>query len=431
MRPQIKSVCFLTIAIFFLHGTPKRLAAQYPLPGPERVYAIKAGKLVDPEKGTTEKNQTILVRGKKIEAIGGDLPIPADAKIIDLSKSTVLPGLFDAHTHLCMTLKKDRDGKSYYITTLLDSTPARAIEGVANAREMLAAGFTTIRDVGNAGNYADTALREAIERGLVPGPTMLNAGRIIAPYGGQFRLQPEKQNLATPEYAFADTRDEMLKAIRENIHYGATLIKIVVDDQKYIYSVDDIHFMVEQAHLAGLKLAAHCWTRAGAHNAAEAGVDSIEHGFQMTDDDLLLAKKNNVTLVGTEFTEKLAGAEQHKIWVDRLRRAQKVGVNMAFGTDVIEAVGGETRGTLSISFIDSWVDAGVPAGDILRAMTVNGARLLGVDKERGFLKAGLAADIIATAENPEENIQTLKKVFFVMKDGTIIKQDPLSVSCIK
>jgi imidazolonepropionase-like amidohydrolase len=330
-----------------------------------------------------------------------------------------------------MTVLPDRDHGNYYFTTLLDTTAFRAVQGVSNGQAMLESGFTSVRDIGNAGNYGDTALRLGIENGWVKGPTVVNSGIIIAPYGGQFHLQPEKKDLATPEYLFADSRDEMRKAIRQNIHYGAEFIKIVVDDQRYIYSTDDIRFMVAEAHAAGVKLAAHCWTHPGAHNAAEAGVDSIEHGFQMTDEDLLLAKKNNVTLVGTEFTEKLAGAEQHKIWVDRLRRAQKVGVNMAFGTDVIEAVGGETRGTLSMSFIDSWVDAGVPAGDILRAMTVNGARLLGVDKERGFLKAGLAADIIATAENPEENIQTLKKVSFVMKDGTIIKQDPLSVSCIK
>src|SRR5258708_11834206 len=135
---------------------------------------------------------------------------------------------------------------------MLEPRPYRAIEGVANARDMLEGVFPTMRDVGNWGNYADTALREAIERGLVPGPTMLNAGRIIAPYGGQFHLQPEKKDLAMPEYAFAETRDEMLKAIRENIHYGATLIKIVVDDQKYIYSVDDIRFMLEEAHRPGL-----------------------------------------------------------------------------------------------------------------------------------------------------------------------------------
>jgi imidazolonepropionase-like amidohydrolase len=427
MRPHIKVLCFLTISIFSLSRAVVRLSAQYPQPGPERVYAIKAGKLVDPEKGTMETNQIILVRGKKIEAVGANIPIPADAKVIDLSKSTVLPGLFDAHTHLCMTLKKKRDGQSYYITTLLDPTPYRAIEGVANARDMLAAGFTTVRDVGNNGNYADTALREAIERGVVPGPTMINAGRIIAPYGGQFQLQPEKRDLATPEYWFADTHDEMIKAIRENIHYGATVIKIVVDDQKYIYSADDIRFMVAEAHRDGLKLAAHCWTRAGAHNAAEAGVDSIEHGQMMTNEDLQLAKKNHVVLVGTDFTESatrdngLTG--MHAVFVDRLKRAYQIGVTMAYGTDTYVYVPGETRGTLAVELVNSWAEAGVPAKDTLRAMTINAARLLGVDGERGAIRPGLAADIIATPENPLDDIQAVRKVFFVMKDGNIFKNE--------
>jgi len=323
---------------------------------------------------------------------------------------------------LCMTVIPKRDAGNYFYTTLVDTTGYRAIEGVANGQAMLASGFTTVRDIGNAGNYADTDLRHAIEDGWVKGPTVVNSGIIIAPYGGQFHLQPEKKDLGTPEYLFADTRDEMVKAIRQNIHFGAKFIKIVVDDQKYIYSVDDIRFMVAEAHAAGVKLAAHCWTHAGAHNAAEAGVDSIEHGFKMTDEDLELAKKNHVTLVGTEFTEKLTSAADHKIWVDRLKRAHKIGVNMAFGTDVDVALPGETRGTLAIGYIDSWVDAGVPADDIVRAMTVNAARLLSVDDTRGFLKPGYAADIIAAPENPEENIQTLKKVTFVMKDGYVYKQ---------
>src|SRR5580658_6410998 len=427
MRRKIKSACLLIVsASFFLTAAPK-LAAQYPVPGPDRVYAIKAGKLVDPEKGTTETNQIILVRGATIEAVGPNVAIPTDAKVIDLSKSTVLPGLFDAHTHLCMTIMKERDGNNYFFTTLLDSTPYRAIEGVANARDMLAAGFTTVRDVGNSGNYADTALREAIERGIVPGPTMINAGRIIAPYGGQFHLQPEKRDLATPEYAFADTRDEMIKAIRENIHYGATVIKIVVDDQKYIYSADDIRFMVEEAHRDGLKLAAHCWTRAGAHNAAEAGVDSIEHGEMMINEDLQLAKKNHVVLVGTDFTESAAQEngfpELHSVFVDRLKRAYQIGVTMAFGTDVIVAVPGETRGTLAAEYVDSWVEAGVPAKDTLQAMTINAARLLGIDHDRGEIKPGLAADIIATPENPLDDIQAVRKVSFVMKDGSVFKNE--------
>jgi imidazolonepropionase-like amidohydrolase len=427
MRARVVLLCFLALSIALLTAATPRTAAQNAMPAPSKVFAIKAGKLVDPEKGTTAENQIILVRGRKIEAVGTNVQIPADAQVIDLSKSTVLPGLFDAHTHLCITVKKDRDAGNYYITTLLDPTPYRAIEGVANAREMLAAGFTTIRDVGNAGNYADTALREAIGRGLVPGPTMVNAGRIIAPYGGQFHLQPEKRDLATPEYAFADTHDEMLKAIRENIHYGATVIKIVVDDQKYIYTVDDIRFMVEEAHRAGFKIAAHCWTHAGAHNAAEAGVDSIEHGQMMTNDDLQLAKKNHVVLVGTDFSVIAARAsgfpELHAVFVDRLKRAHQIGVTMAYGTDVIFTLPGETRGTLAAEYVNSWVEAGVPAKDTLQAMTLNAARLLGVDGERGAIKPGLAADIIAMPENPLENIQAVRKVSFVMKDGNVFKSE--------
>jgi len=413
IRPLLLTALAISISVF---------PARAQLNSNSGIVAIKAGKLLDPESGKTAANQVILVEGNRIKEIGGNVSVPAEAKIIDLSKATVLPGLFDAHTHLCMTVISGRDHGNYYFTTLLDTTGYRAIEGVANGMAMLQSGFTTVRDIGNAGNYADTDLRHAIEAGWVQGPTIVNAGIIIAPYGGQFHLQPEKKDLATPEYLFADTRDEMRKAIRQNIHFGSKVIKIVVDDQDYIYSAEDIRFMIGEAHAAGVKLAAHCWTHAGAHNAAEAGVDSIEHGFRMTDEDLQLAKKNNVTLVGTEFTEKLTGAEQHRIWVDRLKRAHKIGVNMAFGTDVIDALPGETRGTLAVDYIQSWIEAGVPAADTLRAMTVNAARLLGVDKERGFLKPGMAADIIATPENPAENIQTLKKVSFVMKDGAIIKQ---------
>src|SRR5882724_4175244 len=173
------------------------------------IVAIKAGKLLDPETGKTTANQIILVEGNRIKEVGVNVSIPAEAKIIDLSKATVLPGLFDAHTHLCMTVIPGRDQGNYYFTTLLDTTGYRAIEGVANGMAMLQSGFTTVRDIGNAGNYADTDLRRAIEAGWVQGPTVVNAGIIIAPYGGQFHLQPEKKDLATPEYLFADTRDEI------------------------------------------------------------------------------------------------------------------------------------------------------------------------------------------------------------------------------
>lgn len=386
-----------------------------------QVTAIKAGKVVDTEDGTVLSNQTILVEKGKITSIGTNATIPANATIIDLSGSIVLPGLFDMHTHLCMDVQAGRDAGRYYYTTLNDPDSFRAVQGVVNARTMLESGFTSARDVGNEGNYACVSVRRAIQRGMIPGPTFFTAGRIIAPYGGQFHLQQDKQNLAEPEYFFADTRDEMVKAIRQNAHYGATVIKIVVDDQRYIYSADDIKFMVDEAAKAGLKLAAHCWTREGAHNAALAGVASIEHGFEMTDEDLALAKKNGVVLVGTEYVA-IDSPQERPQWVDRLKRAFKIGITMAYGTDATSEHQGQTRGTEAISGIDVWVEAGIAPKTILQAMTINAARLLGVEKTRGTLRTGMFADIIAVPENPLDNINALKKVSFVMKNGAVIKR---------
>ena len=415
-----KPLFLFTYLIFFL---------VLPVLSSAQVTVIKAGKLVDPETGTSTENQRILVENGKIKSIGSDVSIPAKANVIDLSRMTVLPGLFDCHSHLCqMTTVDNRD---LFTTDIQQSTAFRAIIGVKTAREYLESGFTTVRDVGNNGNYADTSLRNGIERGLVPGPTIINAGRIIAPFGGQYFLRPERVELGSPEYFFADTRDEMLKAIRENIHFGALVIKIVVDDQKYIYSVEDIKYIVQEAGKAGLKVAAHCMTEQGARNAAEGGVASIEHGFRMSDEVLQLAKKNNVVLVGTDFTIEAAGYLGldpatskffHDTFIDRLKRAYRIGVTMAYGTDTFFEAPGHTRGTLAISYIDSFVEAGVSTKDILKIMTTNAAQLTGVEKQRGALKPGLFADIIATPENPLDNIQTLKKVSFVMKNGKVVKQ---------
>jgi imidazolonepropionase-like amidohydrolase len=397
-----------------------------------QVTAIKAGKLVVPETGTTLNNQIILVEGARIKAVGADVQIPAGAAVIDLSRQTVLPGLFDCHTHMAFLINsKGIEANPLYLYDLTHTSAERAIHAVANARDMLDAGFTTIRDIGNDGNYIATDLRRAIDRGMIPGPTIINAGRIIAPYGGQYQLQPERKELGAPEYFFADTKDEMRKAIRENVHFGARVIKIVVDDQPYIYSVDDIKFMVEEAARAGVKLAAHCVTEQGARNAAEAGVASIEHGLEMSNEALELAKKNNVVLVSTDFNEKAwlayslppAIAKQLKArGVDRLRRAHKIGVTLAFGSDLIFYAPDETRGTWTMSLIDVFVEAGIPPKDILRALIPNAAQLLGVEKQRGAISPGQFADIIAVPENPLDHISSLKGVNFVMKNGKVFKQ---------
>ncbi len=401
---------------------------------PAQVTAIKAGRLVDPATGTTATNQVILVEAGKIKAVGPSVPIPANAAVVDLSKSTVLPGLFDTHTHLCLNLKTQGGNglqallRSLLAATAIETTAYRAIEGVANARDMLMSGFTTVRDVGNAGNYADTALRRAIEDGLVPGPTVVNAGRIIAPYGGQYHgIPPERADIGIPEYLYADTPDEMRKAVRENITFGAKVIKIVVDDQPYLYSVEDVKTLVREAAAGGMKVAAHCGTDAGSHIAAEGGVASVEHAYNASNPTLELMKAKGVYLVGTDFTvlasHEMGMDDYHPIVVDRLKRADKIGTPIAFGTDVCFVKDGETRGTLSMEFISSFIEAGVSPKAILQAMTVNAARLMGMEKERGTIAPGYAADIVATPENPLENVNTLRKVRFVMKDGKVYRND--------
>ena len=395
-----------------------------------QVTAIRAGTLIDPVAGTAARDQIVLVEGKTVKAVGAKVAIPRGATVIDLSGSAVLPGLFDAHTHLCMTVNMRRDAGSYYYTTLNDPDSYRAIQGVANARSMLEAGFTTVRDVGNEGDYACTSLRRALSRGLVDGPTMLNAGRIIAPYGGQFQLQPDKREvLASPEYFFADTRDELLKAVRENIHYGATVIKLVVDDQNYIYTPEDIRFVVDEAARSGLKVAAHVWTGPGAHNAALAGVASMEHLNGISDEDLALAKRNGVVAVFTPFPASVlkgfrgdtAGQKEYDQEIDRLRAGYRAGVTIAFGSDAIHDLPGTTRGSLAITWIGSYVDAGLPPKTILQALTINAARLLGVEKERGTIAPGMAADIIAAPGDPLADARVLERVHFVMKDGKVVK----------
>ncbi len=399
-----------------------------------QVTAIRAGALIDPVSGTVARDQIILVEGKTVKAAGAKLAIPRGATVIDLSGSAVLPGLFDAHTHLCMTVNMQRDAGNYYYTTLNDPDTYRAIQGVANARSMLEAGFTTVRDVGNEGEFACSSLRRAVSVGLVDGPTIINAGRIIAPYGGQFQLQPDKGKvLATPEYFFADTRDELLKAVRENIHYGATVIKLVVDDQNYIYTPEDIRFVVDEAAKSGLKVAAHVWTKAGAHNAAQAGVASLEHLNGISDEDLAVAKRNGVVAVFTpfpaavlkEFRGEAAGQQEYDLEIDRLRAGYKAGVTIAFGTDAIHDLPGTTRGSLAITWIDSYLDAGLPPQAILQAMTINAARLLGVEKERGTIAPGMAADIIAAPGDPLADPRVLKQVHFVMKDGKVVRGKPV------
>jgi imidazolonepropionase-like amidohydrolase len=394
---------------------------------------IRAGRLVDPASGTASTNQQILVEGGVIRAVGASVSAPPGAQVVDLSDRTVLPGLMDAHTHLCLDVVTqgghglDELLQRVLAATVLQTNARRALIGVANAKTMLESGFTTVRDVGNAGNYADTDLRKAVEEGLVPGPTIINAGRIITPMGGQFHgLHPERPDLGEPEYLYADTPEQMREAVRKNALFGAKVIKIVVDDQPYLYSVEDVKTLIAEAARAGLKVAAHAATEAGVRVAAEAGVASIEHAYTASTEALQLMKKKNVVLVGTDFTKSAAIAmgvpEFHTQVVERLKRARAVGVTIAYGTDIVFTAPGENRGTLSVAGIESFQEAGFTPAEILRTMTTHAAKLLGVDGQRGTIKPGMAADLVAVPGNPLSDASVLRRVSFVMKDGKVVRR---------
>lgn len=413
-----------------------------PVVAPRPVIAIRAGRLVDPDVGTAAPNQIIIVQDGKISAVGGNVAIPAGAQVIDLTGLTVLPGLVEAHNHLTMTLVEtvplygsaptfsDRilDASPLLPMFVNDTTAYRALEGAGNAFTMLDHGFTVERDLGNSGLYADTALRRAIEAGWIPGPTIVNSGIIIGGFGGQFHENAERSNLVYPEYLNADTNDEIVKAVRQNIHYGAKVVKVCVDCEGYPYTVDQMRLFVSEAANAGLKVACHVQTEKGARNAIEAGVWSIEHGRVLTDELLQMMKAKGMWRVGTDgpFTPYRGSQAGFDRTVDRLKAAYRIGVRSVFSTDFDYYVPGMTRGDEVIDALMTWKAAGIPSKDILKAMTTYGYQVTQVEQERGPIKPGLAADLIAVTGDPLADIDTLRQVSFVMKDGKVFKQNGIA-----
>ncbi|HCS47431.1 MAG TPA: hypothetical protein DIW61_03930 [Candidatus Aminicenantes bacterium] len=392
--------------------------------------AIRAGNLIDPAAGTALKGQIILVKDGKIVEVGPKVQIPDGAEVIDLTNAWVMPGLMDGHTHITL----DFDMSSGFDTIYLrESSAMRALRGLKTAQDILQTGFTVVRDVGNDANYAAVDIRDAIRKGWFTGPTVLTTGKIIAPFGGQtHRISPEQGRFWLFEYIDADTVDEVRKAVRQNIYYGADAIKLVSDNSAFYYTVEEIRAASEEAHAAGLVVSVHVMGGEAARNVILGGADSIEHGFDLSDELLELMKEKGTWLLGTEFPqahlEKLDPAgtmgqakEEAAKYIDRLKRAYKIGVKMAFSTDSVSNLPGKNRGDMMLDYLDMWDAAGVPPAATLKAMTTDAAEFLRIGKTRGSIAKGMAADIIATPANPLENIQALRQVSFVMKAGRVVK----------
>ena len=294
--------------------------------------------------------------------------------------------------------------------------------------QMLSSGFTIIRDMGNNGNYADAALRVAIEQGWVPGPTIINSGIIIGGMGGQFWPTPEMakdHNIVYPEYLDADTPDEIVKAVRQNALFGATVIKICVDCKPWGYSVDEVKLFISEAAKIGLKVEGHVQTRDGARRAIEAGIWSIAHDSGLDEEMHRGMAAKGIFRAGTETPISLTGhthPDRYARTVAKLKNAHELKVPLTFSTDADYYVPGKTRGEVAIEFIETWKAAGIPAADIVRAMTVTGYKVSETLDKRGLIKTGLAADLIAVEGNPLERIDALRSVKFVMRMGWFQEQ---------
>ena len=402
-----------------------------------RVVALKAARMFDGTSDRVVTNAVIVIEGTRIQSVGG--PVPAGAEVIDLGDVTLLPGVIDAHTHLTF-----ESGENYYREQFegLRRHPAeQALLSSTYARRTIDAGVTTVRDVGS-GDYVDVSLRNAIAAGYVVGPRMLVAVHSVSATGGHGDGDaiPPARGLpqSGPLEGICNGADQCRAAVRYQVKYGADVIKVMpsggvlsLNDpvENPQLTGDEMSAVVEEAHLWGRKVAAHCHGDAAAKIAIAAGVDSIEHGTFLQPDTLAAMRDKGIYLVPT-----LLAAETVKTRLDSLpasiatkaraaiasrdtlfRNALKSGVKIAFGTD--SAVSAHGTNAREFALMTS---LGMTPAAALRT-TANSAALLGLESSLGTLTAGKLADIVAVPGNPLTDITATERVSFVMKEGAIVK----------
>lgn len=413
---------------------------------PASVIALRAAHLIDGKTDSVVNNAVVLVEGEKITSVGAALAIPSGAQVIDLGDATLLPGFIDAHTHLLSEMNGEnlslQDVEMLRIVTT-QSTAKRALLGAKLAREDLQAGITTVRDLGNSGVNGDVALHDAIESGWLPGPRIVASTRALAPQGGQFgRLIPEAQSVIELEYVTIRGSESARQAVRQALYDGARCIKVIVNGTPANVTLDEMKAIVEEAHLAKVRVAAHAIGDPAERVAIEAGVDSVEHAYFISDDLLSEMAQKHIFLVPTDGTlqtfedmsfgtrqpsaaERASTEKAFKQVVDaeqdRLRRAIKLGVPIASGSDMYLSIPGKDRGQASLLVFEAYAEAGMAPMQIIRAATHGGAELLGLQDRIGTLESGKLADIIAVPGDPTKDLKALERAKFVMKGGVIFK----------
>jgi len=444
------SIVVLFLFVFLLTTAgPIPTFAQTPTIRPEPpvghgVVALKAARLIDGTGKAEITNAVVIVTDDRITAVGtsGQVEIPAGAKVIDLGDVTLLPGFIDAHTHVIGRILGDPDGGP--LGNLKDYDSFGAILGTRNAKNLLLAGFTTIRNVG-APNFDDMALRKAINEGWVPGPRMIAAGHAIGITGGHCDENGYKPGLVdgTIRNGIANGPEEVRAAVRYQVKYGADVIKTcatggVLSEGDAVgatqYTYEEMKALVDEATKLGRRVAAHAHGTEGIKIAVRAGVTSIEHGSFLDDEGARMMAERGTYLVPTmmagEAVEKLAksgvlkgliaekGLAAAAAMRNAAKLARKYNVKIAFGTDS----GVIPHGTNGHEFTLMVEWGGMSPMESIMAGTMNAATLLGWEKNIGSLEPGKYADIVAVSGDPLKDIHRMENAVFVMKNGVIYKQ---------
>jgi imidazolonepropionase-like amidohydrolase len=445
-RLRTRSLRFGALIVLALSALPCRMPAQEPktpppppLPPPqtrtnERV-AIRAGRLFDGKSDDFKKQQVILIEGTRIVQVGSanDVRIPPGADVLDLTNATVMPGLIDGHTHVFAS------GPDLDEEMLREPLQYRTLEALVNAQRDLYVGFTTLRDLKTLGGmYGDVDLRNAINNGLVQGPRMQVSGRGFQATGG-FRPKGYSRDMSLPSMLeTVDSPWEARKAVREQLMNGADWIKFYATneftfaaDGKMVivplFTLEEVQAFVEEAHDRGHKVSCHAFGGKGLRNCLAVGVDTIEHGVQLSDDDVQQFKAKGIYLIPTLYhyqldrehdAKKYGGHTVAAVCEPNFRRAVAAGVKIAFGT----GVGPFPHGTQTKEF-QYMVKFGMTPAQAIRAATIVNAQMMGWEANIGSIEPGKFADLVAVCGDPVADITELERVKFVMKGGQVVRND--------
>jgi imidazolonepropionase-like amidohydrolase len=445
-------LAFLAVVVRPALASTSQLSSQ----AVAHVTLVRAARLLDPRTGNVLAPAAVLTEDNEIKQVGDPsrIDVPAGAQVIDLGSATLLPGLIDGHAHLFLDIivppetEQSRHFNGLFapgmLLAIVESPTKRAALGAQSAREDLESGITTLRNLGHSGVDGDTELRDAITAGRLPGPQILAAGRKLAARGTGYvrNLNPALADaILQQELLLLDGGEESARqAVRKNVSQGVDVIKITVDGD---VTVGELAAVVDEAHRRHLRVAVHAADTVSIQTAIDASADSIEHGNDVTDVQLAQMRRKGIFLDLTPtfydggylkfaepvivispaaHAERLRSAARGKQRYDELvERVRKSGVKFAMGSDMCWSWPGKTRGQASVAVFVNLRKAGMPALDVIRAITTNAADMLGMSDRIGSIEPGRRADLIAVPGDPVADIGALEDVRFVMKSGQVIR----------